>query len=160
MEPLLIIIILVILAILLYAVEVFLVPGIGFAGIAATACVVVANVMVYINYDTTTAVIALLASIAVVLLLFYLLSHSRVLDRAALKANIDSTNATAAQLSVRVGDKGKALTRLALIGNARIEGKDVEVKSDGAFIDEGTPVVVTAVQDALILVKATDGNEA
>lgn len=159
MEPLVIIILLVVLALLLYAVEAFITPGFGAAGISATICVVIANVMVYFNYDLTTAIIALFVSIAIVFLLFYLLTHSRVLERAALKANIDSTNATAEQLSVQVGDRGHALTRLALIGNARIEGKDVEVKSAGDFIDEGSPVVVTAVQDALIIVKQVKDNE-
>ena len=48
--------------------------------------------------------------------------------------------------------KGRALTRLALIGNAEIDGKNVEVKSAGGFIDEGTPIRVISVQDALILV--------
>ena len=46
-----------------------------------------------------------------------------------------------------------ALTRLALIGNADIEGQTVEVKSAGQFIEEGTPIVVVSVNDALILVK-------
>ena len=71
----------------------------------------------------------------------------------SLQANIDSTNATTAQLSVRPGQRGRALTRLALIGNAEIEGKNVEVKSAGGFIDEGTPVEVCSVEDALILVR-------
>lgn len=159
MEPLLIIIILVALALLLYAVEAFLIPGFGIAGISATVCVVIADVMMYVNYDATTATVGLLISIIVVLFLFWLLTRPTVLDKATLKANIDSTNATTAQLSVCVGDKGYALTRLALIGNAHIEGKDVEVKSAGGFIDEGTPVIVAAVQDALILVKPLKDNE-
>ncbi len=153
MEPLLIICILVALAVLLFGVEIFVTPGIGAAGIGATACVVAADVLTYVYYDAMTATLVLLASIALVLLLFWLLTRSGVLDKAALKANIDSTNATAAQLSVRVGDTGRALTRLALIGNARIGDKEVEVKSAGGFIDEGTPIVVTAVQDALIVVR-------
>lgn len=159
MEPLLIIIILVALALLLYAVEAFLIPGMGIAGIGATVCVVAADLMMYAYYDATTATVGLLISIVVVLFLFWLLTRPAVIERATLKANIDSTNATTAQLSVSVGDKGYALTRLALIGNAHIEGKDVEVKSAEGFIDEGTPVVVAAVQDALILVKPLKDNE-
>ena len=53
---------------------------------------------------------------------------------------------------MKVGAEGKALTRLALVGNAEINGKQVEVKSSGDFIDPGTPIVVTAVSEASITV--------
>ena len=66
---------------------------------------------------------------------------------------IDSSNATAEQLSVKVGDQGVALTRLALIGNAEINGKVVEVKSSGEFISRGTLLVVVSVNEALIVVR-------
>ena len=51
------------------------------------------------------------------------------------------------------GDEGVAVTRLALIGNADIGGRLVEVKSADGFLDEGTPVIVVRVEDAQITVK-------
>jgi membrane-bound ClpP family serine protease len=80
------------------------------------------------------------------------------MDKVSLHTTIDSTSATTAQLSVKVGDKGKALTRLALIGNAEINGAVVEVKSSGEFLDPGTPIVVVRVLEALITV-AKDTEE-
>ena len=80
------------------------------------------------------------------------------MDKVSLHTSIDSTSATAEQLAVKVGDKGKALTRLALIGNAEINGAVVEVKSSGEFLDPGTPVVVIRVLEALITV-AKDTEE-
>ncbi len=97
---------------------------------------------------------ALLVSTVVVLLFFWRLGKSKTLERISLHSTINSTAATEAQLSVKPGDEGRALTRLALIGNADINGKTVEVKSTGDFINEGTPIVVTSVNEALILVKA------
>ena len=76
------------------------------------------------------------------------------MDKMALHTSIDSTNATPEQLSVRVGDVGTALTRLALVGNAEIGGKTVEVKSSGAFINPGTPIRVVRVNEANITVEA------
>ncbi len=149
----LIIVILVAVALLLFAIEAFVTPGLGLSGIGATACVLVADVLVYTEYGTTAAIIALLVSTAAVLLFFWWFSRSKALERMSLKSTIDSTAATTAQLSVTPGDEGRALTRLALIGNAEIGGKTVEVKSEGGFIDEGTAIVVTRVNEALILVK-------
>ncbi len=149
----LIILLLVVLALLLYAVEAFLTPGIGVPSVLATLCVVVACVLVYCEAGAMWAVLALLVSTVLVLAFFWWLGRSRTLDRMSLHTSIDSTAATPDQLSVKPGDEGVARTRLALIGNAEIGGKTVEVKSVSGFLDEGTPVVVTEVRDALVLVR-------
>ena len=153
MEPLLLICIIGAIALLLFAIEALITPGFGVAGIGATTCVVIADAMIYYYYDHLTATIALIISTILVLLFIWLMTRPKTLDRMSLKTNIDSTNATAAQLSVRPGQEGVALTRLALIGNADIEGQTVEVKRAGQFIEEGTPIVVVSVNDALIMVK-------
>jgi len=153
MSTTLIILILAGVAILLYAIEALLTPGFGISGAAATLCVLVADVLVFYTFGAVAAIFAVLLSAVAVLFFFWWFSHSKTLDRMSLHSTIDSTNATAAQLSVRPGDKGRALTRLALIGNAEIAGKTVEVKSSGEFIEEGTPVVVKSVCEALILVE-------
>lgn len=149
----LIILLLAVIALLLFAVEALLTPGFGVAGVLAALCVVAADVLTYIEYGGAATVAAVLVSVVVVLLFLRWLARSKTLDRAALRATIASSAPTAEQLSVRPGDEGTALTRLALIGNAEIGGKTVEVKSTGGFIDEGTPIVVTAVSEALILVR-------
>ncbi|EHG22002.1 hypothetical protein HMPREF9332_01517 [Alloprevotella rava F0323] len=153
MSPLLIIGTIVLVAFFFFAIEVFVTPGFGVPGITATVLILIADAVTFYHYGAFIATCALFASVALVLLLFWLVSRSRMLKRAELHTNIDSTNATAAQLAVKPGDEGHALTRLALIGNAEIDGKNVEVKSAGGFIDEGTPIRVISVQDALILVR-------
>ncbi len=150
----LIIAILVIVALMLFALEVFVTPGIGVSGILGALCALAAIVLTYSEYGFVAAVGSLLGITVVVLLLLWWLSRSKSLESVSLTSTIDSTAATEAQLSVKVGDKGVALTRLALIGNADFEGKTVEVKSDGAFIEEGTPIEVRAVSDALVVVRA------
>ena len=89
-------------------------------------------------------------------LMIWAVARSKTLDKIALHSTISSTNATSAQLEVKVGDKGVALTRLALVGNAEINGKSVEVKSAGAFINAGTPIRVKSVSEALITVVADE----
>lgn len=153
MEMITLIIILAIVSILLFAVEIFITPGIGAAGIIGTICIVIANALTFVYYGTTTGFIVLGITLLIVGLALYFLSKSHVLERSALHTQIKSTSATPAQLSVKPGEKGIAVTRLALIGNAVINGKTVEVKSSDGFIDEGTPIVVVSVEDALIQVQ-------
>lgn len=153
MEALTIIILLVVIALLLFAIEAFILPGFGAAGICGAGCAVAASVVTFICYGPVRGMAVLLGSVVVVLAFFVWLSRSRALDRASLHATINSTAATTAQLSVKVGDEGVATTRLALIGNASLGGKTVEVKSADGFIDEGTPVVVVRVEEALVIVR-------
>lgn len=147
------IIILAIVSIFLFAVEIFITPGIGAAGITGTICIVIANALTFVYYGARTGFIVLGITLLILCLTLLFLSKSHALERSALHAQIKSTAATTAQLSVVPGEKGVATTRLALIGNAVINNRPVEVKSIDGFIEEGTPIEVTAVNDALILVR-------
>ena len=150
------IIILVALALLLYLVEAFVMPGFGISGILASACILVADVLIYMEYGGLIAVVALLVSTFLFFLFFWWFGRSRALEKMSLTATISGTAAKKEQLEVNVGDHGIAATRLALVGNAVIKGQCVEVKSSGAFVDEGEPIVVIAVHNAQITVKRLD----
>ena len=152
-----VIIILAVFALLLGLLEVFVMPGFGWAGISSIACAVADAFLIYNNYGWQWACVAVIIALVVLGIMLYVVAHSRTFDRMSLKASIDSTNATADQLSVNVGDEGRALTRLALVGNAEIGGKQVEVKSAGEFIDPDTPIRVVRVSEATITVEKIKG---
>ena len=79
--------------------------------------------------------------------------RSKTLDKVALTEDVASTVDRSVAAQVQVGDKGFAVTRLALIGNADIQGHIVEVRSASGFLNEKTPVVVTRVSDNEIIVE-------
>ena len=56
-------------------------------------------------------------------------------------------------LEVYVGRKGKALTDLRPAGMGRFEDKDLEVLSEGMFIEKGKDIVVSMIRDRKIMVK-------
>ena len=147
------IIIIAIVALLLALLEIFVIPGFGLAGIGSIVCAVTDVVLVYNAYGLWPAVGAIAVALAVLGLLLWWVARSKAVDRMALHATISSTNATEAQLSVRPGDEGVAVTRLALVGNARFGDRVVEVKSAGSFIDPATPVRVVSVSEAPITVE-------
>ncbi|MEE1415504.1 MAG: NfeD family protein [Prevotellamassilia sp.] len=150
------IIILAALSLVLGLLEIFILPGFGFAGIGSIVCAVVDAILIYNAYGFSWACIAVVVAILLLVLMLYIVANSRTFDRMSLKTSIDSTNATTEQLSVKVGNEGRAITRLALVGNAEIEGKQVEVKSSGEFINSGTPIRVIKVDKAQIIVERTD----
>lgn len=138
---------------LLLAAELFILPGTGVAGIAAICCLVGANYFTFVWFGLTTGLWLSAASLVTCILVGYWMLRSKTLEKYSLHKSIDSTAATQDQLSIQLGDEGVAVTRLALIGNADIGGRLVEVKSADGFLDEGTPVVVVRVEDAQITVK-------
>ena len=93
MSTTLIIILLVVLALLLFAAEALILPGHGISGICAGVCVIVADIMIYQEYGTQAAILAVLISTAIVLLFFWWFSHSKTLDRMSLHSTISSTSA-------------------------------------------------------------------
>ena len=85
--------------------------------------------------------------------LFLWALYGKSLDRLALKKNIDS-NVKGDELDkIKVGDRGVAKTRLALIGEANINGEVVEVKSEMGFINENEEVVVIRISGGTIYVE-------
>lgn len=138
--------------IILFLIEIFVIPGISIAGIGAFFCLIYANYFAFSNLGNTAGFITLAASAIACVGTLILFMKSKTLDKIALKKNITSTIDNEAELSVKEGDSGIAVTRLALIGMADINGHHVEVKSVDGFIDEKTPIVVSRIADGTILV--------
>lgn len=149
----LIIIVLIVAAIVLFLAELFIVPGISLAGIMAGACILYANYYAFAYLGTTAGFITLTVSIIACAGSLVLFMRSKTLDKIALNKNITSKVDRTAASNVKVGDAGVAVTRLALIGNAEIDGNIVEVKSMDGFLNEKTPIIVRRITDGVIMVE-------
>ncbi len=149
----LIIIGLILLGIVLFLLEVFLIPGISIAGFVALCTMAYACVYAFTELGTTAGYLTLVTVVIVGAVALYMVVRSRTLDRISLKKEIKSSVDNQAERSIRVGDEGNTVTRLALIGWADFGNQTVEVKSIDGFIDEDTPIVVIRIEEGTILVK-------
>lgn len=149
----LIIAILIIAAVILFLVELFIIPGISLAGISALACILYANYYAFANMGMAGGFITLSISAAACIGSLVWFMRSKMLDKLALKENIDSKVDRSAEQSIKVGDTGVSTTRLAQIGYAEINDKIVEVKSMDGFLDEKTPIIVSRINDGTIMVE-------
>lgn len=149
----LIIIALIAAAVILFLVELFVIPGISLAGISALVCIIYANYYAFANLGTGAGFITLIISgIACIGSLVWFM-RSKTLDKLALKKDITSKIDRSAAEKVKVGDTGITITRLAQIGNAEINGNIIEVKSMDGLLNEKTPIVVNRITDGIIFVK-------
>lgn len=149
----LIIILLIIAAVILFLVELFVVPGISIAGILAGVCALIANYYAFAHVGTGAGFLTLAVTAVASIGSLVWFMRSKTLDRLSLRQNITSKIDRSAEARVRPGDTGVTTTRLALIGYAEIGGNIVEVKSTGELLDEHTPVRVVRVVDGTILVE-------
>ena len=146
----LIIIALIAAAVILFLVELFVIPGISLAGISALVCIIYANYYAFANLGTGAGFITLIISgIACIGSLVWFM-RSKTLDKLALKKDITSKIDRSAAEKVKIGDTGITITRLAQIGNAEINGNIIEV--DG-LLNEKTPIVVNRITDGIIFVE-------
>lgn len=153
---LIIIIGLIVLGTLFFLIEVFLLPGISVAGLAALCSMGYACYYAFTELGATEGYLTLAAVIVLCTAALILFMKSRTLDKLSLKKEIKSSVDNKVERSLKIGDKGTTVTRLALIGMADFGNRTAEVKSIDGFINEQTPIVVVRIEDGTILVKKSN----
>lgn len=146
-------VILVLLATVLLTVEVALIPGFGVAGVLGILSMLASVFYAFFVVGNVAGWITIIVSGLICVSLFLWALYGKSLDRLALKKNIDS-NVKGDELDkIKVGDRGITKTRLALIGEANINGEIVEVKSEMGFINENEDIVVIRISGGTIYVE-------
>lgn len=149
---------LIVAGLLLFVVEVFLIPGISIAGIASAISLLAAVYYAFVSVSTTAGFITLgISAIGIVAIIIWLM-RSKTVDKYSLKKTLDYKDDKVKKFNIKVGDKGVAITRLALIGNADINGNIIEVRSAEGFIDENTLIYVERISGDTIMVRKRHEN--
>lgn len=146
-------VLLVLLATLLLAVEVALIPGFGFAGILGMLAMAGSVFYAFYAIGYVAGWITVVTSVLICIALFLWALYGKSLDRLALKKSIGSTVKEDEIKKFKVGDRGVTKTRLALIGEANFGGVVVEVKSEAGFVNENEEVEIIRVSGDAIFVE-------
>ena len=144
---------LIIAGLILFIIEVFLLPGISIAGIVSAACMLYGNYYAFYTLGTIPGCITLAVSALGVVAITIWFMRSKTVDKLSLKKTIDYRPEPLKGLNLKVGDEGIALTRLALIGNAEFNGRIIEVRSSGDFINEKSKIRVERILDGIVMVQ-------
>lgn len=165
-------ILLIVLGLLLVAAELFVIPGFGITGVAGVISLMVGLVWTFVSSDVTTStgqsellngLLVVLTSVFVAGIAIWFISrqiHSLpLINRLILHTELrdaDSASGTAGgvglleamggpQRALQSGDLGVAETDLRPSGRANINGRLVDVKSAGPYIEKGTAIRVLSV---------------
>jgi membrane-bound serine protease (ClpP class) len=143
---------LVVLGSVLLVAEIALIPGLGLTGILGVGAMLASVVYAFMTIGDIAGWITILIVITISVALILWAIYGKSLDNVALKKNIDSTVADESPVDIKVGDRGHATTRLALIGEALFGDSIVEVTSSDGFIDEKEEIVVKRIAAGVIYV--------
>jgi len=136
--------------------EIFLIPGIGFAGIFGFLSLAASVTLAYMYISPLAGHITLCAAILMALVAIYAFLRGRTLEKMALKADINARVDLVSGLDIHVGDVVRTSSRLAPMGKVRIEDRELEAKSIGAFIDPETPVSIERIEGNVVIVKPVE----
>lgn len=146
------------LAILLLVVEVALIPGFGFAGVLGVLMLVASVFYAFFALGYVAGWVAVVTAVIVCVSLFLWVLYGKTLDRLALKKKIDSSVKDGEVKKLKVGDRGVAKTRLALIGEAYFGGEVIEVKSELGFINENEEIEILRISGDAVFVEKVNKN--
>jgi len=99
--------------------------------------------------------IALVIAVVLFLLIVSRLPSSRLWNKIVLQksSRMEEGYVSAAEQSELVGKTGEVITELRPSGTARIDGRPVDVISEGAFIQKGKSIVVLSVNGSRVVVR-------
>ncbi len=148
------IVLLIILGIILLFLEFFIIPGITIAGIGGFLCLAGAIFAAYHNHGIAIGNIILLSTLALLIILVFVSFRSKIWNKVMLNSNIKGIATDVKHdTTFKIGDHGKAITRLAPIGKAIFNDKMVEAKSIAGFVDENSEIEIVKIQNTNVIVK-------
>jgi membrane-bound ClpP family serine protease len=147
------ILLLILAGIVLFLLEFLVVPGVTIAGIAGFLFMGGAVYLAFDSFDNTTGLIILGVVLVVMIVTLIFALRARTWKKISLNTEVDSNVGEVQDLNLKVGDQGKALTRLNPIGSVLISDQKLEGRSQGMLIKENTPVEIIKVAHTYVIVK-------
>ena len=155
MDNLTLIVALIVIALVLFFLEIFL-PG-GILAVVGVGCLLGASYLTYTGYGVVAGVAVLVGSGVVSLIFFFLelqlLKSTRFGKFLRSEGSIQgNSNAPAGDDSL-VGKQGTALTTMAPSGRVRIDGRTYEAAAQGGYVAKGTSIEVVRVESFKLIIK-------
>lgn len=151
MSWLLIVGMLFVVGIVLLLLELFVIPGFGVVGVLGVAALLGAIGLSWWKLGVLEAVGAFGLSVAVVGGLLWYLPHSRA-GKAMVLSEVQTGTASTGP-AVELGAEGVTATPLRPAGMVRFAERELDVVSEGLFVDAGTRVRVTRVEGSRVVVE-------
>jgi membrane-bound ClpP family serine protease len=149
----LIILLLIVLGVVMLLLEFAVIPGFTIFGIGGIALLGYSIYLAFSRYGTWSGIITVIVIVTLIPVIFLKFLKSKAGKKMQLDSKIEGKVNVLETEKFKVGDRGKAITRLAVIGKVEFNGIIVEGKSTGEFIEDGSNVEIVAVMNNQLIVK-------
>ncbi len=158
MVVVLLVVALLVLGTILMAVEVLIIPGFGVVGVLGVGAMASACILAYLQLGSEAAALSVLAGVVISGLLFWRLPKTRTAKSMVLSA-AHKGHAADPSLAALQDARGVAISDLRPAGSASIDGRVVDVITDGDYVERGSAICVVAVKGPRVIVSlATDSD--
>ena len=149
-------VLLVLLGLLFLLVELVLLPGVSVGALLTLVCYGSALYLAFTNFGTTVGLIVLasILMLSIVAIIFSL--RAKTWRRLSLNEEVTSSSMPSPEQSLKIGDTGRALSRLAPMGKVEFAGQIFEAKSLDSYIDARSMVEVVGFENFNVIVKKTE----
>ena len=149
--------------VVLLILEIFVIPGFGVAGSAGIVAIMISLIFAAPNPSSAAVslIIALIVSIGIILFTLKNKKTRKIWGKLILftkQQNEEGYVSGDASLSALTGKTGKAQSTLRPAGTAEIEGKKIDVVTQGEFITAGSAIEVVLVEGSRVVVREQRGT--
>ena len=148
-----IVVLLLVVGVALLAAEILVIPGFGVIGLLGIASTIGAGVVALTQLGSGWGLLALGGGLAVSGLMGWLLPRTTAGRDMVLANNQRGMRAGDASLAQLVGLLGEAVTPLRPAGSVRVNGRVVDVVTDGIYVEAGVRVRVAKVEGSRVVVE-------
>jgi membrane-bound serine protease (ClpP class) len=148
-----------ILGFILLLIELFITPGFGIIGLAGLGLLAYGSWISYVKFNIWVGLAVALGSIIVVVLIFKFFPRTGAWKKLNLSKTFDSKSgykASSEELELLLGKEGRTLSCLRPSGVAEIEGKRIDVQTEGIFMEKDTDIVVVRIEGTTAIVKQSN----
>ncbi len=143
----------------LVALEVFVIPGLGLTAVAGGLALLIGSALSWMWFGAEAGAVAILVSVLGPALLVFVFARSSAGKKLVLASSLRHARQGDAP-SLQLGAEGRALTPLRPSGSALFSQERVDVVSDnGVYVDAGEPLRVVEISGGRVVVSRIAAGE-
>ncbi len=147
------IILLIALGFILLLIELLFIPGTTVVGVFGFLVTATGIYLTFKNFGDTAGYWTLTGSSVGFVVVLVIGFKQDTWSKVALKTSIDSKVNEMDKLGFSIDQEGLAVSDIKPVGKGEFDGVQIEVASDGSFIESGTPIVIQKILQNKIIVQ-------
>jgi membrane-bound serine protease (ClpP class) len=134
------------------ALEIFVIPGVGLAGALGTILLLAGTVGAFVEFGPAGGILTSLVAVSAVSGALYVVARTRV-GKALVHQSAQEAGSSVPSYVDLVDRRGRALTPLRPSGIVRIGDAEIDVVTQGEYVDAGQEVRVIEVEGGRVVVR-------